>query len=416
MIVKIPITELRVGMFIHDINCSWLKHNFLRNRFVVDSSDTLRKVQATGVKELFIDSALSQLNSPTPQAAAPAATRPGPSLPPAPPMPGEALQERSAVVLPPRLRPGKTSAEEGFCHARQLYESANRLMHDMLRDVRLGKQIELSACAPVIDHIVDSIFEFPSAMLPLAQMKTRDEYTFQHSVAVAALAVAFGRVLGLPREEITEVATGGMLHDLGKAQIPGRILHKPGKLDPDEFEVMKTHVALTEETLAKVPGLSKIAFDAAIQHHERHDGSGYPRGLKGDQISLHGQMLAIIDVYDAITSLRVYHRGLPPTEALRSMFEWGGTHFNPTLVKAFVKGIGIYPAGSLVRMESNRLGIVREVSTEKLLQPIVQLIYDCTSKRFIQPQMVDLSRINDKIVSHESFETWQINRENWASV
>lgn len=405
MIIKIPVAQLKVGMFIHDINCSWLKHNFVRNRFLVDSLETLQKVRATGVKELFIDPEQSQV----PQTAAP----PPVSTPAPAPVVEDEVREESSYIPIPVLNP-KSTPEEGYKHAKKLYGSANQMMQSMMRDIRLGKQIELEACDPLIDNIMNSIFTFPSALLPLAQMKSRDEYTFQHSVSVSALAVAFGRVLELPRAEIKELALGGLLHDVGKAQIPGKILNKPGKLDDDEFSVMKTHASLSADLLKQVGGLSEIAFNAAAQHHERYDGSGYPHGLKGEAISLHGQMLAIVDVYDAITSVRVYHRGMPPTEALRKMFEWGGSHFNPSLVKAFVKGIGIYPAGSLVRMASNRLGIVREVVPEKLLQPIVQLIYDCDSKRYMTPETVDLSVTSDKIIAHESFETWQIDPAKWA--
>ena len=265
----------------------------------------------------------------------------------------------------------------------------------------------------MVAGIVDSMFSSPSALLPLAQMKNRDEYTFQHSVSVAALAVAFGRVLEMPREEIQELAMGGFLHDVGKAQVPGHILNKPAKLDDAEFVVMKNHAANTSVLLKEVEGLSEVAFNAAAQHHERFDGTGYPLRLKGDEISVHGQMLAIVDVYDAITSIRVYHKGMPPTEALRKLFEWSGAHFNPRLVQAFIKGIGIYPAGSLVRMESDKLGIVREVAVDKLLQPVVQMIYDCKKMCSLSPEVVDLSASNDKIKSHESFEHWGIDQAKW---
>jgi HD-GYP domain-containing protein (c-di-GMP phosphodiesterase class II) len=191
-------------------------------------------------------------------------------------------------------------------------------------------------------------------------------------------------------------------------------LNKPGKLEESEFNVMKTHVVHTAKLLNDVNGVSEITFNAAAQHHERYDGTGYPHGLKGDAISRHGQMLAIVDVYDAITSIRAYHKGMPPTETLRKMYSWSGTHFNPTLVQAFIKGIGIYPAGSLVRMESDRLGIVREVSPDNLLQPIVQLIYNCKDMCHIEPVTVDLSTSNDKIKSHESFDLWGIPQAKWA--
>lgn len=401
MIKKIPIGQLNAGMYIHDLNCGWMDHSFFRKRFLVDSKETLKKIRATGVAEIYID---TDLGADVGEEKV-----------------GEAAVEKVSaqpVLEPSTILPGviaKLSPDEEFVRAKELYSNANRLMQDMMHDVRLGKQVEIERCEPMVDNIVDSMFRMPSALLPLAQMKSVDEYTFQHSVSVAALAVAFGRVLELPRNEIRDLSMGGFLHDVGKAKVPDRILNKPGKLDDDEFRSMKNHAAYTAELIKGVKGVSEITYNAAAQHHERYDGSGYPLGLQGDEISLHGQMMAIVDVYDAITSIRVYHKGMPPTAALRKLFEWGGTHFNPRLVQAFIKGIGIYPAGSLVRMESDMLGIVREIVPDKLLQPVVKLIYDCKKLCYIQPEMVDLSASDDKIKSHESFEQWGIDQSKWAT-
>lgn len=392
MIIKISINQLKIGMYVNDLNYVWKKHPFEWQCFTVEDAATLNKILGSGIAEIYIDTsrgadvdAVEVIDEPSCE---PSATLPG-------------------II-------SKLSPAEEFRRAKELYSNANKLMQGMMKDVRLGKQIELEQCEPMVDNIVDSMFSMPSALLPLAQMKNVDEYTFQHSVSVAALAVAFGRVMNMPRDEIKALAMGGLLHDVGKAKVPTSILNKSGKLDDAEFAVMKSHASNTAEVLKGTKGVSEITFNAAAQHHERYDGTGYPRGLKGDQISLHGQMLAIVDVYDAITSIRVYHKGMPPTEALKKMFEWSGAHFNAKLVQAFIKGIGIYPAGSLVRMESERLGIVREVVPDKLLQPVVQIIYDCKNMCYIPPERVELSSSKDKIKSHESFEKWKISQADWA--
>jgi putative nucleotidyltransferase with HDIG domain len=384
MIKKIAIEQFKLGMYVYDLHLVWAEHPFDWHCFLLEDEETKAQILASGIREINID------------------TEQGEDV--------EVYSELSALA--PTVIVTRTPAEE-FEHAKNLYSNANKLMQGMMKDIRLGKQIELEQCQPMVAGIVDSMFSSPSALLPLAQMKNRDEYTFQHSVSVAALAVAFGRVLEMPREEIQELAMGGFLHDVGKAQVPGHILNKPAKLDDAEFVVMKNHAANTSVLLKEVEGLSEVAFNAAAQHHERFDGTGYPLRLKGDEISVHGQMLAIVDVYDAITSIRVYHKGMPPTEALRKLFEWSGAHFNPRLVQAFIKGIGIYPAGSLVRMESDKLGIVREVAVDKLLQPVVQMIYDCKKMCSLSPEVVDLSASNDKIKSHESFEHWGIDQAKW---
>ncbi|MDP2805881.1 MAG: HD-GYP domain-containing protein, partial [Gallionellaceae bacterium] len=338
MIKKIPLQQLKVGMYVNDLNLVWPAHPFAWQCFTVADEATLNKFLASGIVEIEINTTLG---------ADVALVKVAP-IEPVPP-----VNEISSLA--PNLLVIRTPAEE-FESAKNLYANANKMMQNMMQDVRMGKQVQLAECEPMVNSILESMFRSPSTLLPLAQMKTRDEYTFQHSVSVAALAVAFGRVLNLQRAEIKEIALGGMLHDVGKAKVPGRILNKPGKLDDAEFVVMKNHAANTAEVLKEVAGISDIAFKAAAQHHERFDGTGYPMKLKGEEISLYGQMIAIVDVYDAITSIRVYHKGMPPTEALKKLFEWGGTHFNPSLVQAFIKGVGIYPAGSLVRMESGMLG------------------------------------------------------------
>lgn len=400
MIVKISINQLKIGMYVNDLNYVWKKHPFAWQCFTVEDAATLNKIVGSGIAEVYID------------------TSRGADVDAVETSADEAKKINESSCEPSTILPGivsKISPAEEFHRAKELYSNANKLMQGMMKDVRLGKQIELEQCEPMVDNIIDSMFSMPSALLPLAQMKNVDEYTFQHSVSVSALAVAFGRVMDMPRDEIKALSMGGLLHDVGKAKVPTSILNKSGKLDDTEFAVMKNHVSDTAGLLKNLKGVGEITFNAATQHHERYDGTGYPHGLKGDQISLHGQMLAIVDVYDAITSIRVYHKGMPPTEALRKMFEWSGTHFNAKLVQAFIKGIGIYPAGSLVRMESERLGIVREVVPDKLLQPIVQLIYDCKSMRYIPPERVELSTSKDKIKSHESFDKWGINQAKWAT-
>lgn len=398
MIKKIPVAKLAVGMYIHDLNCGWTDHPFLKNEFGIKDAAIIRKILDAGIREVYIDTGRGA-DVADAQTIEEVRT-------------GIDRQIAEIAQAAPIVIPTPTLAEE-FKRARKLHSDANKLVCGMMNDVRLGKQIAVEQCEPLVEGILDSIFCSPHALLPLAQVKTRDEYTFQHSVSVAALAVAFGRALDMPRDVIKELALGGLLHDVGKALVPPAILNKPGKLTDAEFAVMKSHAAHGAELLRKTPGVSEIALNAAAQHHERFDGTGYPHGLKGEEISLYGQMMAIVDVYDAITSLRVYHTGMPPTEALRKMFEWSKFHFNPKLVQAFIKGIGIYPAGSLVRMESGKMGIVREVVPAKLLQPVVKIFYHAERRCYLNPETIDLSAAQDKIVAHESFEKWGIDQAQW---
>ena len=391
MIKLIPIEKLQPGMYIHDLNCGWMEHNFLRNRFAVKSDEDVTKVRELGVHEIYID------------------TTQGLDVEEAP------TQEEAAHKVDEVLEAIATDAAAPIRHdavrreverARSLHNEANRIVRDMMGDIRLGKQIQLEQIEPLVERIVDSIFRQQDAMLPLARLKDHDEYTFQHSVSVCA------RTLKLPRDIIHEIAVGALLHDVGKAAVPDEILNKPAKLTDAEFLKMKSHVVQSKIILQGTPGISQIALDVAAQHHERFDGTGYPNKLKGDEISLYGQMGAIVDVYDAITSNRVYHKGMAPTEALRKLLEWSKFHFNPTLVQAFIRAVGIYPTGSLVRLESRRLAVVQAQNPENLMQPVVKVIFHSRGY-YMTPEIVDLRRSQDRIVGHEDFEAWNIDPARW---
>jgi putative nucleotidyltransferase with HDIG domain len=235
----------------------------------------------------------------------------------------------------------------------------------------------------------------------------------QHSVGVSALLVVFGRSLNLSREVIHDLALGGLLHDVGKARIPDQILNKPARLSDQEFGRMKSHVVEGLSMLDELPGIPAIARQVVAEHHERRDSTGYPKHLGGDGISRYGQMAAIVDVYDAISSERVYHKGMPPPQALKKLLEWSDHHFEPQLVQAFIRAIGIYPTGTLVRLESNRMGVVVEQNEGKLLEPTVRVFYHAGKQHYSPPEMVDLSKTPDRVASVESYEKWKIDPYQW---
>lgn len=397
MIKLIPVDRLQPGMYIHDLNCGWMEHNFVRNSFEVGDIETAGKVRALGAHEVYIDTerGLDVVDAPTLEDAA-----------------HEVDEQIEAIVTTSTPPVAPASLADEVARARLLHREANVIVRNMMGDIRLGKQIELEKIEPVVTQIVDSIFRQQDALLPLSLLKTHDEYTFQHSVSVCTLMTSFARALELPREIIHEIAIGALLHDVGKAKVPDAILNKPAKLTDAEFDKMKSHVVQSKVILLGTPGISGIALDVAAQHHERFDGTGYPNKLKGEQISLYGQMGAIVDVYDALTSNRCYHKGRPPTEALRKLLEWSKFHFKPDLVQAFIRTIGIYPSGSLVRLESGRLAVVQEQHADKLMQPTVKVMFH-TKGHYLTPEIIDLRRSQDRIVSHESFEEWKIDPQNW---
>jgi HD-GYP domain-containing protein (c-di-GMP phosphodiesterase class II) len=304
--------------------------------------------------------------------------------------------------------PLRSSMAEELQRAANIRRQAAGLVREVMQDARLGKAIELDRVTPVVENITASILRNPGALLGLLRIKSKDDYTFLHSVSVCTLLVAFCRSRNMNDETTYQAGLGGLLHDTGKALVPDHILNKPGRLSEEEFAIIRRHPQDGYEILRKTPGLGPIPLDITLHHHERRDGSGYPDRLGGDDISELAQMTAIVDVYDAITADRVYHQGLPAAEALRKIYEWSKFHFNPVLAQEFVRCVGIYPVGTLVMLESGRLAVVVEPHESSLLTPKVNVFFDSRQQSYIRAETVDLAR-SDKIVRHELPEKWNVD-------
>jgi putative nucleotidyltransferase with HDIG domain len=266
---------------------------------------------------------------------------------------------------------------------------AKKVIGNILEDVRLGQIINTIEAQKVVNGIVENLMEDTEALLCLSQLKNRDEYTVTHSLNVSILSVAFAKQLGLGVDDLQIIGLGGLLHDLGKMRIPLEILNKPGKLTDPEFDIMKNHVLLGEEILEESGDFPTRAMTIVLQHHERYNGKGYPFGLAEEAIHLFGRISAIVDVYDAITSDRVYHRAMTPHEAVKKIYEWR-TDFDQSLVESFIQTIGIYPLGSLVEINESDVGMVVYNNPANLLRPSVMLLLDHSNQRYRPPRLIDL--------------------------
>ena len=262
-----------------------------------------------------------------------------------------------------------------------------------------------------MDEINLSMERNSNALLSLIRLKTADEYTYLHSVAVCVLMVALGKQFGLRGEELKEVGVAGLLHDIGKMAVPGDILNKPGKLTDEEFEIVKSHPRRGWEILKSVYHTGEPALDVCLHHHERMDGKGYPEKLSADTLTLHARMGAVCDVYDAITSDRCYKKGWEPAEAIKKMASWKDGHFDETVFRAFVKTVGIYPNGTLVKLKSGRLGVVLEQSEKSLMTPLIRVFFSIRADGYIPVEMIDMSKSADTIVSAENPEQWGLDLE-----
>jgi HD-GYP domain-containing protein (c-di-GMP phosphodiesterase class II) len=395
---KIDASQLRVGMYVHDLSCDWFTHPFVRNRFLLESYDEIRKIREAGIHDVVIDTSrgIDVPDAPTVEQAERAADA-----------------EMRTLVQAAAPPPAKASYRDEYARAIKVRDQAANVVRDVMADVRLGKAVSVEAVTPVVQEITESILRNPGALLGLLSIKNKDDYTFLHSVSVCALLVAFCHHRGMDAETIRQAGIGGLLHDAGKAAVPDAILNKPGKLTDEEFAIMRKHPRAGYDVLKASGLVGPIPLDIALYHHERCDGSGYPERLPDEHISDLAQMAAIVDVYDALTSQRCYHDAMPAAAALRKLYEWSKFHFRPALVQDFMRCIGIYPVGTLVMLSSGRLGVVFEPTPGKPLAPKVNTFFNTRTNVYIKPEVVDLSLPRyaevEKIVGQESPRQWKVD-------
>ena len=395
MLKRISVRQLTVGMHIKEFCGSWMEHPFIRASFVLSNAKDLNVILASSIKEVWIDSSKG-MDVP---ASVPAVSEKQAEI--------EIDAALEQVVLGGR-RAVRLSIEHEMERAALICSQSKQAMVSMFEEVRMGNSVDAGGARDLVEEISDSVMRNPSALISLARLKTVDDYTYLHSVAVCAMMVVLAKQLGLDEAKTRLAGLAGLMHDLGKAAMPPAVLNKPGKLTAAEFEIIKSHPVKGHAMLLMSDNFDTDTLDVCLHHHEKMDGSGYPEGLKGDAISLMAKMGAVCDVYDAITSNRPYKTGWDPAEALRKMAEWSKGHFDQKVFQAFVKSMGIYPVGSLVLMNTGRIGVVTEQAAASLVMPRVKVFFSTKSNMRIAPDLVDLSSpgTTERIIGREDPEKW----------
>ncbi|BCV34820.1 MULTISPECIES: HD-GYP domain-containing protein [Shewanella] len=362
-LLKLPVTRLGIGMYV-----SAIENNgrlAVANAGQIRSRQAITKLSNSGIRFVWVDVERSSDNCGL---------------------------KKQRPVCDNHTRKTSVNPELARGQAKQLLTEAKGLVRKVLSETFEGKAIEVEPFAALADNMIESVMLDSDAMKCISALRSKDAYLLEHSVNVAFLLITFGKYLKLDREMLRQLAIGGILHDIGKIKVDNKILHKPGKLTPEEFEHMKLHQVYAIEIMEQAKGLSQVSKDVCLMHHEKLDGRGYPRGLTGDALPLHGRMSCIVDIYDALTATRCYKEAMSPAAAFKILLSLTPFHLDESLVYEFIRCIGVYPVGSLVQLSDGRVGIVWESKDRDVLHPIVKCFYSLKFKRYTDVTMVDLQK------------------------
>lgn len=372
---KITVNQLEPGMYVLSVRIKGKSVN-VKSEGYISSKENIQKLIKAGITHLTVDPSRQKKAEKT----------------------DEILPEIKGKIAPTKAKKSTNgiSLDQEMTKASKLYDDAKSLQHKILNSLTEHKTINVLEAKESTDAIVDSIFRNQDALACMTRLRIKDEYLVEHSLNVSILMTLFAKHLAFDREIIEKLALGAFLHDIGKVLVPPEILHKPGKLTPQEYEVMKSHVDLGLEVLKENPDLPELVIEIVQQHHERLDGKGYPKQLTKQQISQVGRMIAIVDSYDAMTADRVYKVGMHPIKAFKILMKDAPDSYDNTLVEQFVNCLGIYPIGTLVKLTSGKLGLISRLNKNQPLLPFVRVFYNTRLNQAIAMEELDLSQTKHK--------------------
>jgi len=349
---EIPLTELQVGMFVVCYGDGSFANPHVRFNDYIHSREQIEALAAQGVPSVTIDPGLAK-------------GRPSPGEP---------------AATAHEATPARTANREA---SRKLYGACLSHVTEMMTKVREGLDVDVTESFRAVDSLLEGLERDPGNMVLLAKLHHYDDYTFRHSLNVSVLSLIFGKHLGIGGDELRRLGFAGLYHDVGKFLVPVEILNKPARLSEREFRQMQRHSLLGYQLLTKQGGIAEDILLGVLHHHERYDGQGYPRQLKADEKDRFARILSIVDVFDALSSDRVYRKATTPHDSIKAMFAWRNESFHPGLLEQFVRCFGVYPAGSFVRLTDQTCGVVLEARPDWPSRPLVKVSFN----RKLQPQL-----------------------------
>lgn len=391
MLKKISVTELRIGMFVQELCGSWMDNPFWKSSMVIENARQLKMLQQSGIREVWIDAARGRdVNVPVEVV----------------PMPDssvlfEAVKEARVQELVTR----KLGFLEELEQAKHIHQRSRGVINGLMSEGRMGVPLSLKEAHRVVEEVTLSVTRNSDALVSLLHQKPRNSYFYMHALSVCALMVALGRQLGFDEVLLRRVGLAGLLLDVGKALLPEGVLKTEGALSLEELAQIQTHARLGHDWLLASGVEDELVLDVCLHHHERPDGKGYPQKLS-TEISQFAAMGTICDVYDALTSDRGYRNGCQPNQAIRRMAEWQDGQFDREIFHAFVRTVGLYPSGTLVLLKSGRLAKVLEQSERNLTAPVVKLFFSVRQNAFVEPEVIDLAKTKDGVLSAEDPAKW----------
>jgi len=380
-LVRVQTKDLKVGMFVHDVGRRWIGHPWPRKSKLITSENDIKQLRRYGIREVTVD--LNRNRRPRTEAVEEIQEDGHETIEELPAVENEPVE---LFEEPPELIP----IEDEIPRAREVYFTALETAREFTIAARAGRQVNVAKVRENIEELIDSAFRNRDAALALLKLKFYDEYIFTHSLNVAVLAIGMGFHMNLTRADILNLGMGAMLHDLGKTGVPLAILNKKGRLTDEEYNTIKGHPLIGARLLEKHQEVPPQTIDMTRHHHERIDGSGYPDGLSGDELNSMLTITSLSDVYDALSSDRIYHKGLLPHEALKTIFALRDKQFNRLWIERFVQCLGIYPAGTLIQLNSGEIGVVSSVNRSMLLRPVIRPIFDRFGRRATDKDFLDL--------------------------
>lgn len=382
--LKVSTTDLEVGMYVARLDRPWTDTPFLFQGFFIGSQDDIDELRRV-CQYVYIDLERHDEESPRAKSQGTRNYRP-------------ATQITSPNVAKSHVdsekRPGDAHhaypMEEELPAAKLAFDDANRAMHEMITKLENDGRLDVQFAVVAIEPMVESVLRNPDAMIWLTRMKKHNSYMYNHSVSSSIWGIAFARHMGLNKGALRDIGLGCMLFDVGKTRLPQALLSKPDKLNETEWHVVRNHVQYSLNLLEGTSQLTQTTLDLVRSHHERHDGSGYPDGLNGNEIPMSAKIAGIVDSYDAITTARPYSHLRSPYEAVREIYTWRGTLFQSEVVEQFMQVVGVFPTGSLVELNNGAVAVVLAQNDTRRLKPRIMLVLDEKKQRLPQFATLDL--------------------------